>query len=1125
MAIIRKISPTDTIVFGTADADIIEVSSPDSPGQSVFGGLGNDIYYIDAFFNGDPDPDKAADVIYEDANGGVDTVNLSLYGYGVYGNSAYTLGANLENLNVTGSTATGQPNTFSLNGNDAANIITTFAFVSSQPNEAVQFNISGFGGNDKLSGSTFRDTLDGGVGNDTMIGGAGNDYYIVDSTKDVITELASDNAFADTVSSSTTYTLGANVEDMNLTGFANINATGNALANMLNGNIGNNLISGLAGNDYLWGGNGNDTLLGGIGNDSLDGSAGIDKLDGGAGDDVYIDVQAADIVTDSGVGGNDIVNASEQLIGDLGAGIETLNIAGTAISGRGNALSNVINANGLNNIIFGLAGNDLLNGFAGEDVLNGGDGADVLDGGAGSDIMRGGNGNDIYLFDDVGDIAIEDTAVITTGGVDTIFSSVTIGNLGANIENVRFTGSASVGITNGNASNNLIIGNSGNNAIDSGTGDDTIDGGAGSDFMVGRAGKNVYIVDNINDTIMDYGNPGEIDTVRISASGFSVFDLQIIESFSDSIENVEILAGGNHDVFGNYNNNTITGNEGENYLHGRLGNDTIFGGLGADRLYGEGGNDKLVGGGGNDEYYLTVAGEDVVVEKANEGNDTVNVSFSVDLSLAAFANIEHIYFTGITGGVTGKGNAFNNSISSAVTNFNLTVDGGAGNDYIQGSSGDDSLIGGLGNDTLNGATGNNTLNGGAGNDTYYYNGDTIIDTTGIDIVYASVDRNLDLSVAQQFTNIENGTLYYSYSGYAYVPVRGKDITGNTLANLLTGNHDDNVLTGGDGADTLIGGTGDDTLNGGSGNDVYYYEDSEDDHLLIDGSGIDTIISSGSVNLGDAKLTGKNIENVTLIGYGNVNALAEYEAGVSNILIGNAGNNSLNAGDGNDTLKGGAGNDILVGGGGVDSMDGGVGHDTYYVDNVNDKVIELPNEGIDTVHSSISFNLALKGVYIENLILDYSDSPTILSATGNKLDNYISGNTANNIIDGGAGNDVLWGNGGSDTMTGGLGEDSFAFTDLDFDVDTVKDFTQGTDNILLTFDGLTFNGAGGSLSAANFAFGTVATTADQHILYDQATGSLYYDYDGVGGFGVSEWIADFKDGLALTSADFFEFEPF
>ena len=114
----------------------------------------------------------------------------------------------------------------------------------------------GLGGNDTLKGNAGNDYLHGGSGIDTMIGGEGNDTYDVDNTSDIVTESFSQGT--DTIYSSVTFTTSSDVENLNLTGSGDIDATGNSLDNILIGNSGANTLSGGEGNDILCASGGND---------------------------------------------------------------------------------------------------------------------------------------------------------------------------------------------------------------------------------------------------------------------------------------------------------------------------------------------------------------------------------------------------------------------------------------------------------------------------------------------------------------------------------------------------------------------------------------------------------------------------------------------------------------------------------------------------------------------------------------------------------------------------------------------------------------------------------------------------------------------------------------------------
>src|SRR5262249_8900353 len=154
--------------------------------------------------------------------------------------------------------------------------------------------------------------------------------YGVDNAGDSIIENV--NEGTDTVESIVSYTLATNIENLTLVGWAPIDGTGNALANILTGNSGNNILLGDAGND---------TLIGGDGDDTLDGGTGTDTLSGGAGNDIYMVDNTGDSVTESSNAGTDTVQST--ITYTLGANLERLTLIGTAsVNGTGNTLANVL---------------------------------------------------------------------------------------------------------------------------------------------------------------------------------------------------------------------------------------------------------------------------------------------------------------------------------------------------------------------------------------------------------------------------------------------------------------------------------------------------------------------------------------------------------------------------------------------------------------------------------------------------------------------------------------------------------------------------------------------------------------------------------------------------------------
>jgi Ca2+-binding RTX toxin-like protein len=392
---------------------------------------------------------------------------------------------------------------------------------------------------------------------DTLRGGAGDDTYVL-ARADTVRESA--NAGTDTVLSSISYTLGANVENLTLTGSSNLSGTGNGLNNVITGNAGHNKLNGAGGVDtvsYAAAGNavtvslavataqvtgaGSDTLsnfenltgsayadrlTGNGGNNRIDGRAGGDTMIGGLGDDTYVADVNSDVVTEAAAAGTDTVISAVNWT--LGATLENLTLSGSAATtGRGNSAANVINGNGIANTLTGAAGNDTLAGGAGNDNLAGNTGNDRLDGGVGNDTATGGTGDDTYVTDAAGDVIVE----LPSEGTDTVVSAVNW-TLGATLENLTLSGStattgrgnSAANVVTGNGIANTLTGGAGNDTIAGGTGSDTITGGAGADALNGGSGADVFVLDSKvgSDTIVGFSSG--TDDLRISRAGVPVGD-------------------------------------------------------------------------------------------------------------------------------------------------------------------------------------------------------------------------------------------------------------------------------------------------------------------------------------------------------------------------------------------------------------------------------------------------------------------------------------------------------------------------------------------------------------------------------------------------------------------------
>lgn len=851
--------------------------------DTLIGGTGDDVYIVD----------NPADTVVENVDEGHDTV---------YASVSYALSANVEDLTLTGLAST---------------------------------NATGNALDNRITGNRGNNVLDGGAGADVMAGGLGNDTYVVDNLGDQTLESAGEGV--DTVQASLSWTLGANIENLVLTGAADIDATGNALDNVLIGNGGANRLDGGLGVDTMAGGAGDDTyivdnagdkvieqanegidtvlagvsyalaanvenlvltgtgnidatgneldnrLTGNAGDNLLDGGLGADVMAGGAGNDRYIVDNSGDTVVELADAGIDSVLSSISFV--LPEHVENLTLTGdAAIDGSGNALDNILVGNDSANALSGGAGNDEL-------VGNGGN--DVLDGGAGADRMAGGVGDDTYYVDNEGDV-VEEAA---DSGYDTVRTTISL-TAPANVERIELLGTDNLNAT-GNALDNVLIGNSGANRLD---------GGLGADVLIGGAGDDIYIVDNAGDTVLEMAGEGN-DLVLASVS----------TTLSGNVERLTLTGTADIDA---------TGNDLDNVLTGNTGNNNLDGGTGAD---------SMAGGAGDDNYWVDNSA-DAVFEALNEGVDSIYTRVSYVLP----ENVENLYLIG-DGAIDAGGNGLDNWLT-----------GNSSDNIISGGGGNDRLDGAGGNDTLDGGTGNDVLIGGVGNDTYLINKgdglDRIDDVAGNDTVRFGAGLSLD-NVALRVTHgndgytahvrvLNGGGCEQADQGFDFAvsidqqgryvsPIENFEFADGSIKSfndlliktvttvgtskmleIITG-RDDDIIFGGPKGSLIRAGSGHDIVFAGSGGDSVFGEGGND--FLQGGTGNDTLDGGCGIDV----LAGSNGRDILR------------DMGGNNALFGGHQDDRIEAGTGNDFIAGGKHDDVISAGGGhnVIAFNRGDGRDT------------------------------------------------------------------------------------------------------------------------------------------------------------------------------------------------------
>lgn len=433
----------------------------------MWGGLGNDIYYVD----------RSSDVVNELVDEGLDRVNASI---------KWTLAANIEQLVLTGGASidgfgnsfdnylignAGANKLYGLDGNDTlgggAGVDSLYGGLGDDVYivSGIEDIISDSGGNDTVwttatydlssssgveniilngsaainaTGNNAANTLTGNSGVNILTGLGGDDTYIV-GAGDTVVEAATSGSGIDTVISSVSWTLGANLENLVLTGTGAINGVGNSLNNLIEGNAAKNSLSGgagvdtvsyssaagkvvvnlsltgmqktgdvLAGFENIRGSAYGDHLTGDRNANLIDGGLGKDTMYGGAGDDTYVVDNVGDVVREYQNAGNDTIRSSLSWSISANPGVENIILTGLEdIDATGNYFNT---AGSGKNLLVGNVGNNTLNGKGGADSLTGGLGSDrfVFDTALGS-----GNVDRITDFSVEDDLIVLDTSVFS----------------------------------------------------------------------------------------------------------------------------------------------------------------------------------------------------------------------------------------------------------------------------------------------------------------------------------------------------------------------------------------------------------------------------------------------------------------------------------------------------------------------------------------------------------------------------------------------------------------------------------------------------------------------------------------------------------------------------------------
>ena len=586
----------------------------------------------------------------------------------------------------------------------------------------------GDAGNDALSGGEGNDRLDGGTGDDFMSGEKGDDVYVVDSNLDSVVEYY-ESGF-DTIESSVTYTLNANVESLVLTGNAAINGIGNELDNVLTGNNGTNVLSGGLGNDtYVFGrGFGQDVV------DSYDPTVGkldVVQFDTSVAPEEIIATRSGNDLILSVDGTSDVLTIRNYLENDgiTPYAVEQIRFHdGTvwdldAVKG----MLNVVPVNHTPELSQPLPDQTTTAGATFSytvalDAFSDPDAGDML---TYSATLSDGNPLPAWLSFDTASRTFSGTPAVA-GTYSVTVTAKDVGSLSISdvfdiiVESVVPVNHApelsqalpDQAATEGESFSYTV-------AADAFTDPDADDTLTYSATLADGSPLPAWLgFDTVTRTFS--GIPSGPGTVSVRVTAEDAGELTASDVF-------ELVVAGTAytTINGTAGSETLNGTAGNDILNGLAGNDVIYGNAGNDIINGGPGNDTLNGGEGNDLFLV----------EGDSGNDTVNGGDGFD-QIVGSAGDDIIRFANYGGANTVEridgGGGYNRIVAGtnfSTLDFSTTelvniarIEGGAGDNQITGSQGDDVISGGAGVDTLRGGTGNDTYLLGRG-----YGKDTVIE--------------------------------------------------------------------------------------------------------------------------------------------------------------------------------------------------------------------------------------------------------------------------------------------------------------------------------------------------------------------------------------------------------------